>query len=201
MTTTSAEFAMAGGAYPVEVQVEPPVEQNRLSVLLRIIFAIPHAIIISALGYVVGVTAFIAWLIILFTGKCPPGLLKFHAGYVRWAARAYGYLGLLTDKYPPFSLDDDPAYPIRVSVAEAAEGRNRLTVFFRVILAIPHLIVLSILGLVVYIVAFIAWIIALITGVVPEGMHNFIGGVLRWSTRVNAYLYLLRDEYPPFSLQ
>ncbi len=200
MTTTSADFAMAGGGYPVEVQVDPPAEQNRLSVLLRIFYVIPHAIIVQALQYVVGVTGLIAWLIIIITGRCPAGLVRFHAGYVRWTARAYGYLGLLTDKYPPFALEPDDQYPIRVQVQEEVEGRNRLTAFFRLILAIPHLIIIAVLGFVAYVVAFIAWIVALFTGSVPVGLHNFLAGVVRWWARVNAYTYLVVDEYPPFSL-
>jgi hypothetical protein len=200
VTTTPADFARESGAYPVEVHVDPPAEQNRLSVLLRLIYAIPHTLITSALGYVVGVTGLVAWVIILVTGKCPPGLLRFHAGYVRWLARSYGYLGLLTDKYPPFAFEDDPAYPVRMIANEDTGDRNRLTVFFRIILAIPHFIILSVLGFVAFVVAVIAWFAALGTGTVPEGMHNFLAGVLRWTTRVNAYLYMLNDEYPPFAM-
>jgi len=200
MTTASADFAMAGGGYPVELQVDPPAAQNRLTVFFRIILAIPHLLIVSALQYVVGITGLIAWVIIVITGKCPAGLLRFNAGYVRWGARTYGYVGLLTDKYPPFALEGDDQYPIRMNVQEELEGRNRLTVFFRLILVIPHAIVLSVLGLVAYVVAIIAWFAALFTGSVPEGLHNFLAGVVRWWARVNAYIYLVVDEYPPFSL-
>ncbi|MGE5597397.1 MAG: DUF4389 domain-containing protein [Hyphomicrobiales bacterium] len=191
---------MAQGGYPVQVEIEGPQPQNRLSVLLRIIYAIPHLIILSVLGYVVEVTGFISWLIIVITGKYPAGLFKFHAGYVRWAARGYGYVALLTDKYPPFSLDEEQ-YPIRLSAAEELENRNRLTVFFRIILLIPHLIVLAVLGVAATVVVIIAWIAALITGSVPEGMHRFVAGAVRWGARVNGYCYMLTDEYPPFSLE
>lgn len=201
MTTTPADFAMeSGGGYPATLHVEPPASQDRLSVLLRVLYAIPHLIIVSALNQVVNVTGLVAWAIILVTGKCPPGLLKFHAGYVRWAARAYGYLGLLTDKYPPFAFEDDSAYPVRVQASEDTGDRNRLTVFFRIILAIPHFIVLAVLGLVAFVVVIIAWFAALGSGTVPEGMHNFLTGALRWHTRVNAYMYMLTDEYPPFAM-
>ena len=67
-------------------------------------------------------------------------------------------------------------------------------------MVIPHIIVLAVLAIVLYVVYFLSWIIALITGSVPAGMHNFLAGFLRWSSRVNAYYYLLTDQYPPFSL-
>lgn len=199
MTAAAAGYQMTG-AYPADLQVEPPQVQPRLSVFFRIILAIPHLIILSALGYVVGVTALISWIAILITGKCPDGLWKFHAGYLRWYARAYAYLCLLTCTYPPFSFDEEASYPARFFVEQQLEGRNRLTVFFRLILVIPHMIALAVLGIVASILLLIGWIVALVTGSVPAGIHTFLAGTLRWTLRVNAYLYLLRDEYPPFSL-
>jgi hypothetical protein len=80
------------------------------------------------------------------------------------------------------------------------EPRNRLTVFFRLLLAIPQLIVVSILGAAWSVVTVIAWFGILFTGRYPAGFYEFSVGVLRWQMRVEAYLLLLRDEYPPFSL-
>lgn len=200
MMTAAAAGYQATGAYPADFQVEPPAPQSRLTVFFRIILAIPHLIILGALNYVVGVTALIAWVAILVTGKCPDGLWKFHAGYLRWYGRAYAYIELLNDRYPPFSLDDDPNYPARFIVEPQLEARNRLTVFLRLILVIPHGIALAVLGIVASILLLIGWIVALVTGSVPAGIHNFLAGVLRWTMRVLAYAYLLRDEYPPFSL-
>ena len=78
------------------------------------------------------------------------------------------------------------------------EGRNRLTTFFRYIVAIPWLIVASIYGFVAEIVAVIAWFAIVFTGKYPEGLYNFNAGYLRMITRVNGFEYLLNDEWPPF---
>lgn len=188
------------GAYPATLDVDPAAPQNRLSVLLRPIFAIPHMIIVAILGAVAAVITLIAWVVILVTGKYPAGMTAFVTGTLRWTMRAQGYMFLLTDKYPPFSLDEDSAYPVRFSAQVQIEGRNRLTCFFRYIMAIPHFIVLYILLIVGYVVLVISWIAALVTGSVPPGMHSFLTGVLRWNGRVTAYIDLLTDEYPPFSL-
>jgi hypothetical protein len=89
-------------------------------------------------------------------------------------------------------------YPISFEADPALEGRNRLTTFFRYIVAIPWLIVASIYGFVAEIVAVIAWFAIVFTGKYPEGLYNFNAGYLRMITRVNGFEYLLTDEWPPF---
>ena len=89
-------------------------------------------------------------------------------------------------------------YPISYDAEPALEGRNRLTTFFRYIVAIPWLIVAAIYGFVAEIVAFIAWFAIVFTGKYPEGLYNFIAGYVRMISRVNAFYYLATDEWPPF---
>jgi hypothetical protein len=189
-------------SFPFGLEVDGPVPQNRLSVLLRIIYVIPHLIVVAILGIVAYVIHFISWFIILFTGSYPAGMLNFQVNFLHWITRMSGYLYLLTDKYPPFAMGSDGAYPVRLTGMGQVEGRNRLTTFWpiRAIMAIPHIIVLYILNIVASVVVLIAWIVALFTGSVPAGMHNFLAGYLRWSTRANAYMLNLTDAYPPFSL-
>ena len=94
----------------------------------------------------------------------------------------------------------DDGAPLMLTVA-VDRDRNRLTTFFRAILALPHFIVLYVLNIVVGVVVFLAWLAALFTGRNPEGLRTFTIGVLRWQTRVFAYYYLLTDDYPPFSFE
>jgi hypothetical protein len=89
-------------------------------------------------------------------------------------------------------------HPIGLIVADDLQ-RNRLTVFFRLLLAIPHLIVLYIWGIAVFFAVIIAWFAALFTTRVPDGLHNFLAQYLRYSTHVLGYLYLLADPWPSFS--
>jgi hypothetical protein len=89
-------------------------------------------------------------------------------------------------------------YPISYAADPALEGRNRLTSFFRYIVAIPWLIVASIYGFIAEIVAVIAWFAIVFTGKYPEGLYNFNAGYLRMVTRVNGFEYLLTDGWPPF---
>ena len=91
--------------YPITVGVAYPEKLSRLSTFFRFILAIPQNFVLSFVGIVAGILMFFAWWAILFTGKYPKGLFDFVAGYVRWNTRVTGYLSLLTDKYPPFSLN------------------------------------------------------------------------------------------------
>ena len=191
---------MSSGAYPVSLEVDEPQPQNRLSVLIRIIFAIPAMLFGMVIGIGLQIVALIAWVVILVTGKYPAGMMNFTEGGLRFSSRLSGYLYLLTDKSPSFSLDADPAYPVRLSVQGQIEGRNRLTVFFRLLMAIPHYLILGVLNYVIGVVVFVAWLMALFTGSVAPGLHTFIAGYLRWTMRAQGYVLLVTDEYPPFSL-
>ncbi len=97
------------------------------------------------------------------------------------------------------AIEEKP-YPISMS-AEYPEKMSRLTTFFRLLLVIPHIVVLYFVALAAIVVTFISWFAVLFTGRIPKGMFNFISGTLRWQTRVNGYTYLLTDKYPPFKLQ
>jgi hypothetical protein len=171
-----------------------PAPQRRGTVLVRVFMAIPHLIVLYALNIAAEVVAVICWFALLFTGRRPESLADFLAGWLRWSARVYGYLWLLTDRYPPFELAD-PDYPVRVSVAPGP--LNRLAVFFRFILAIPAALLL---GLLFWgtstLVAFVAWIIVLVRGSLPEPLHEAFAAVLRYAVRYYGYFYLLSGTYP-----
>lgn len=193
-------MAAMAPVYPVTFEADGPAPQNRLSVFFRLILAIPHFIILYFLRIALQVVTLIAWFAILFTGKYPAGMLRFAVGCTRWNTLVNAYVMLLTDRYPPFALDQDSQYPVRFLVQERSTGRNRLTTFFRIILVLPHVVILAVLGVAAFVVLVLAWFAALFTGRVPAGMHGFLVGYNRWSARVSAYLILLVDEYPPFSL-
>ncbi len=187
-------------SYPVALEIAPPESQSRLTVFFRPFMIIPHAVILYFINIAAELVVVFGWFSIVFAARFPAGLWNFVAGYLRWSTRVNAYTLLLTGRYPPFALDDDPMYPVRLLIEERTTGRNRITTFFRLILVIPHVIVLYFLGLAAGVAVFLAWLVALVTGRVPESLHGFVAGVLRWNTRVNAYFCLLVDDYPPFSL-
>jgi len=91
--------------YPITVAVSHQEKLSRLTTFFRTFMVIPHFIALWALGIAASVVIFIAWWAILFTSRYPEWAFDFIAGYVRWYTRVSGYYMLLTDKYPPFSIE------------------------------------------------------------------------------------------------
>jgi hypothetical protein len=143
--------------------------------------------------------AVVSWFAIVFSGKHPRGLWDFSAFYMRWRVNSLAYAGLLRDEYPPFGSGE--AYPAEFTIEGFPETRARWSVAFRFILGIPHYIALIFLSVAWTVTAIIAWFAILLTGNYPQGLYDFAIGYMRWSVRVQAYILLMRDEYPPFSLK
>jgi hypothetical protein len=207
--------------YPVTVTFEPAIRnRNRLTTAFRVILAIPHLILVGGiglgaaystnanstvsyggetglLGVVVYLMAIISWFTLVFASLHIDGIRDFTNFYLRWRVRALAYLMLLEDQYPPFG---DGAYPSSITVTSPTGPRNRLSIGFRIILGIPHFIALFFLVCAWWITSFIAWLLILITAEYPQVLYDFGSGVLRWLLRVEAYMLLMVDEYPPFSL-
>jgi hypothetical protein len=189
----------AGQAYPLVFDVEYPERLSRLLIFVKWLLALPHWIILYGLGVLVGAITFVAWFAILFTGRYPRELFDLVVKSWRWQANVAAYVGLMRDEYPPFSWEEG-RYPVRFQV-EYPERLSRLLIFVKWLLALPHYIVLFLLGLVAYLAWIVAWWAILITGRFPRALFDFLVGLGRWNWRVQAYTNLLRDEYPPFSLR
>jgi hypothetical protein len=188
----------AESTYPLVFEVEYPERLSRWLIFVKWLLAIPHLIILYALIAVAEIITVIAWFAILFTGRYPKGMFDFVVGILRWDHNVTAYVALLRDDYPPFSLSAGQ-YPVTYDV-EYPERLSRLLIFFKWLLVIPNLIVLALVGIAYCVTLIIAWFAILFTGRYPEGLFRFAVGTIRWSARVNAYVLLLRDEYPPFSL-
>ena len=206
-------------AYPVSVFVEPALaNRNRVTTAFRLILAIPHIILVGGvglgiafrrggattlggegglLGAVVLFLAIVSWFTIVIGGTHITGIRQFMTFYMRWRVRALAYLMLLEDAYPPFG---DESYPASIDIVDPAGPRDRLSVGLRIVLAIPHFVVLFFVVLAWCLTTIAAWFIILFTGAYPQGLYEFGAGALRWLLRVQAYMLLLVDDYPPFSL-
>jgi hypothetical protein len=194
-----------GQAYPATFEVDRAERIANWRPIVQWFLAIPHFLILNGLQLVARAAAIISWFAILFTGKLPEGLANMLGLYIRYSNRAAAYAGFLREEYPPFVFDPvapDPGMypPVRTGFGPELENRNRVTVGFRLILAIPQLIVVAILGIAALLVWLIALFAVLFTGRWPEGLRTFVVGYIRWVTRVEAYIGLLTDAYPPFRL-
>jgi hypothetical protein len=180
-------------AHPIGLIVTDDLRRSRLTVFFRLLLVIPHLIWLYLWSIPVAFAVLISWFAALFTGQVPAGLHNFNAAFLRYSTRVTGYLFLLADPWPPFSTSQP--YPIDVRVDPPAP-QSRLTVFFRLLLAIPALILVYVFRAVNQIVALLAWFYCLALGKMNEGMRNISAWLLRYEVQTYAYLMLLTGRYP-----
>ncbi len=193
----------SGGTFPVNLDVATPDHVARWRPLVLWLLAIPLFVVQYVFGIAAQVVVFLGWFAALFTGALPDSFGRFLTGYLRFTWRTTAYLYALTTVYPSFELpmgDADPGGDMATMVIVRAPRLSRLTVFFRLLLVIPQVIVLYFVGIAAGVVTVVAWFAILITGHWPEGLRRFFVGYHRWAARVSAYSFLLVDQYPPFSL-
>src|SRR6266508_5215607 len=191
--------AGGGGGYPLRYEVEYPEQLNRWLVLDKWLLVIPHLLIVGALVTVAYVITVISFFAILFTTRYPRELFDFVVNIYRWNSNATAYFDLLRDEYPPFSWEPGQ-YPVTYEV-DYPEQLNRWLPLIKWLLVIPHYLVLIALGIAASVVWVIAFFAILFTAGYPRGLFYVFVGVTRWNNRVTAYVLLMRDEYPPFSLK
>ncbi|MET0450011.1 MAG: DUF4389 domain-containing protein [Aeromicrobium sp.] len=202
----AAPSPIPAGSYPVGFTFNSPGKIARWRPLVHWLLVIPHIIVLYLLSIVASVLAFVAWFTGVFAGKVPEGLQGLIIASLRYSARVQTYIFFMREEYPPFNWDLDFTDPgtdprTRFDVVPAIEGRSRLTIFFRGLLVIPHFIVAFFLFIAVYVVYIIGWFAVIILGRWPAGLESFLVGFIRWSSRLNAYYYLLTDEFPPFGFE
>ena len=220
-------FTGAAGSYPIDVEVAPLERQLRLKTLFRIVLAIPALIIVGAIrsggfasGTVSGGTgrraysfsseiglllacALLGWFVSLARARMPQGLRNALAWGLGYSAQVGAYLFLLTDRYPNTDpgatgvLGIPPEHPIRLRVEDDLR-RSRVTVFFRLLLFIPHLVWLVLWGIAVVVTVILNWFATLALGRSPRLFHRFLSAYLRYQTHVFAFLTLIANPFPGF---
>ncbi len=211
--------------YVVDADFPPPGRQRRWTIAFRFFIALPALVLAGALSgglegnysssqgndaesfaYSFGglgtAIAFLAWFASLALARTPGGLRDAQVYCQGYAAQAFGYLLLLSDRYPTSDpdavpLDPMPPQPVRIRTGED-HARNRLTVAFRLILAIPHLVWLGLWAIAAFFAAIAGWIAALATGRLPDPLHAFLAAFVRYGVHVSAYVQILGDPFPGF---
>ncbi len=210
--------------YPARADAELDPQVSRWLWLVKWLLAVPHYICLAFLWMAFVVLGVVAFFAILFTGRFPRAVFEFNLGVLRWTWRvafyANGAFG--TDRYPPFSLRDDPDYPAHFDVDYPQRLSRGLVLVKWWLLAIPQYIVVGVLcgggawtlavdqqddwrwqwggGGLIGILAVVAAVILLFTGRYPRNLFDLLVGLNRWVLRVAAYAALMTDEYPPFRL-
>jgi len=180
---------------------------SRLELLLRFIFgvfyiALPHAFLLFFLGLWGAILGFIAFIVILFTGRYPESMFIYQVQLLRWRLRLYARLSNLSDGYPAFGLESTDEYTsLEVSYPERiSRGLTLVRLFFGIFyVSLPHGFILFFRVLWGIILSIYAFISVLFTAKFHKGAHTFLVETIRWNYRVLLYMGNMTDVYPPFS--
>jgi len=183
--------------YPARMELAYPAQLNRWLPLVKWLLLLPHYIALAFVAIGACFVAIYAFFAVLITGRFPRGAFEFMVGTFRWAYRVSAYFHLMTDAYPPFSLADDPAYPVRLNI-EYPEQTARWRPLVQWLLAWPYLVVAGVLYWLTGLLTVLAFFTILFTRQIPRGIFELMVPGLRWSLRGNAYAYFLTTRYPPF---
>jgi hypothetical protein len=220
-------FVGEEGEYPVDVRLPPPEAQARWKTLLRIVLALPALVLASVFsstgGAIAGgsgrnrsfsynasglgtTVAVLGWFASLARGRMPNGLRDAGAYSVGYNAQALAYLLLVTDRYPnadPVAMLTDvehpPLHPVHLAGETQDLRRSRVTVFFRLLLALPHLVWLALWSIAAIIVAILNWFVTLFAGTPAHTFHRFLSRYIRYALHVTAFLYLAANPFPGFT--
>jgi hypothetical protein len=181
---------------------------SRGELLLRSLFGwlyimFPHAFVLMFVGLWGAILQFVAFWVVLFTGRYPQSMFEFQVGLMKWSIRITARMYNLSDGYPAFGIrasDGDYTnltvpYPEKVS-----RGLTLVRLLFGIFYVyLPHYFILMFRAWFVSILIFLAWWVVLFTAKYPETFHDWVVGQIRWQTRVNLYMKYMTDVYPPFT--
>ena len=184
--------------YPAAFEISYPQELNRWLPLVKWLLILPHAFALVFVAIAAFFAVVYGFFAVLFTGRWPRGAFDLVVGTLRWAYRVAAYFHLMTDAYPPFSLADDPSYPVRL-VVEYPERIDNWRPLVQWLLAIPYLFVAGILYWLTGVLTIVAFFTVLFTKRIPRELYELMVPGFRWNVRGNAYAYFATERYPPFT--
>ena len=193
-------------SYPATFSFDAPEKVANWRPVANWLLAIPHLVILYGLRILAQVVGVISWFTVLFTGELPESFANIQAMYMRYELRTYTFYLFMCEEYPPFAFGmtptdsgEDPR--VRVEFQPQLDDRNRLTVVFRIILVIPHLIALFVLEIVGDDHDRNRFVRCALHGPVARRHASFRAQRHALVSRVQTYYLLLTDEYPPFELE
>jgi uncharacterized protein DUF4389 len=185
--------------HPARFEAEYVERRSRLSTFFRWLLVIPPAIVLALWGFVAWFAVVAAWFAIVVTGRYPLALYEFVAGFTRYLASVSGYAGLLTDRFPPFSGAEGLEYPVRLRIGPPLEQYSRAKAAFRLVLAIPVMLIAYAMRIVAQVGSFLAWFAIVVLGRQPEALQSMIVLGLSYEVRAYTYFLLLDEAWPPFT--
>jgi Domain of unknown function (DUF4389) len=190
--------------YPAQIEFHADRQITRWRPLVQWLLAVPQLLIARALSTLRAVLTLISFFAVLFTEKIPRQLFDMIAMTYRYEWRAMSYALFLHEDYPPFDFaptaEDDGVEPHTMLSITYPERLGRWKPLYKWFLAIPHYFVLIALAIGALCAVVGGFFAVVFTGEYPLGLRDFLVNVYRYGLRVEAYVGLLTDQYPPFKL-
>jgi hypothetical protein len=168
--------------------------RSRLTTFFRLPLAIPHLVWWYLWGWVVQIVVIINWFVTLIGGRPYAPFHRFVSSYIRYSLHFGAFLTLAANPFPGF-IGEPGSYPLDLELL-GPERQNRWITFFRIILAIPALLIVYALAIGLFVASVLMWFASLVTARAPWGLRNFAAYALRYWSQYNAYVYLITDRYP-----
>lgn len=179
--------------HPVRFVVTDDLRRSRLTVLFRLPLALPHFLWATLWTYSMLVVIAFQWLWVIGAGRMEEDVHRYIGRLVRYHVHVNAYFFLLADPWP--KPNGHEGYPVDMELDPPAR-QDRLTVVFRLILAVPAFVFMVVLLMVFRVIAFLGWFVSLALGRMPQGMRDLGAYCLRFEAQTYAYLLLLTPRYP-----
>jgi hypothetical protein len=176
----------------VRVTFDTDLRRRRLAVLLRAVLVIPPLIVLAAWTLPAAPALAVAWVVTLVRGRTPHALHRFLRGYLRYWTQVTAWWNLVTDRFPRIRRRD--VHPVQLDAPLVEQPR--LATLFRIVLAVPSLVLGSVLGVVLTLVAIASWFVSLVRGRTTEGLRELGAFGIRYQVEVLAYLLLVTPRAP-----
>ncbi len=177
----------------VRIEAGEPLRRRRLVVALRAPLVLPHYLVLSIWTLLVVPAVAIAWLALLIEGRLPSFLQRFLGAFLRYQGQVTAWFDLLSARYP------DPLHtlqhPFRIELSDRPH-QPRLVTLFRLLLALPALVLSGAFTVVLSLVSVAGWFVALVLGRTTAGLQELGTFCLRYELETQAYLTLLTSAYP-----
>ena len=191
-------------AYPATVNFAADRHAARWRPLVQWLLAVPHLVVVNALSSLRGILTLISAVLVVFTGRVPRPLFDAITMTYRYEWRALSYVVFFQEEYPPFEFtpasEDDGHDPHATLAIAYPEQLNRWKPLYKWFLAVPHYVVCLALAIASVVAVLWGTVAVIITGVYPERAQRFLVGAYRYVVRVETYVGILTDQYPPFRL-
>jgi hypothetical protein len=188
------DYGASPPEHPVRISCDDDLRRSRLTVFFRLLLWLPHLVWLILWGIVTLFAIVANWFVTLFRGTPAEPLHRFISAYLRYETHNFAFINLVANPFPGFT-GREGSYPIDLEIAPPAR-QNRWKTGFRIVLAVPALLISGAISNALFAVALFGWFTGLFLGRMPRGLRNLGVFALRYSAQLNAYLWLITDAYP-----